>query len=143
MTSSATQEHTTTSQQIPDSGDPGQGSTSLIALARETYAIAQEFLALLMLELRLAARSVPMIIALAVVGFLLAIFTWLSFAVGVAWIGATLLNSTGWGIAVFLVVHLLALVACRMAIARYVRNLTLPNSRKFLQDVEANLREPH
>ncbi len=45
--------------------------------------------------------------------------------------------------AAFLVLHLLALFFCRMAIKRYVRRLTLPNTRRFMQRIEESLHESH
>lgn len=122
--------------------DRETGKPSLVALTLEAASLARGFLELLILELRLAIQSIPKIIGLTAMVILLAVFAWLSFAATVAWSCAALLGSTGWGVGAFLVLQLLALFTCTRLIRRYVRRLTLPNSRRFLKQLEDALNAP-
>lgn len=115
---------------------PAQESASLLKLAGETLSLSRSFFELLILELRLAAQSIPKIIFLALAALLLMVFAWLSFAATIAWISAVVFHSTGWGIFAFLVLQLVALFACAQLIRRFSRRLTLPNSRGFLKQLE-------
>src|SRR5687768_998806 len=107
MTSTSTQEEATAPPEgatIPNGF--AQDSASLIKLAVETLSLGRSFFELLILELRLAAQSIPKIIFLALAALLLMVFAWLSFAASVAWVSATIFHSTGWGIFAFLVLQL-------------------------------------
>jgi hypothetical protein len=137
MTSTHTQEEATAPPQgAPIDNGPAQDRASLITLAIETLSLGRRFFELLILELRLAAQSIPKIIFLSLAALLLTVFAWLSFAATIAWISAIVFHSTGWGIFAFLILQLAALLVCAQLIRRYSRRLTLPNSRGFLKQLE-------
>jgi hypothetical protein len=138
-----TQEEALANPKMATLGDTETQSTpSLIALALETASLTRSFLELLILELRLALQAIPRIIGLTVIALLLTVFAWLSFAATVAWVSATVLNSTGWGIAAFLVLQLIALFVCMKLMRRYLQRLSLPNSRHFLKQLEDTFNDP-
>lgn len=143
MTSTHTQEEASTPPDgaaIPEGGAIENGAAqeggSLLKVAVEALSLSRSFFELLILELRLAAQSIPKIIFLALAALLLMVFAWLSFAATIAWVSAVVFHSTGWGIFAFLVLQLVALFVCAQLIRRFSRRLTLPNSRGFLKQLE-------
>ncbi len=114
---------------------------SLMVLAGDAVSVAKSFLELAALELRLALQSLPKIMGLFVVIFLLSLFAWLSFSAAVGWLAYALLGTVGWGIAGFLLIQMIALIICRYLVATYLKRLSLPNTRDFVKTVQENFRE--
>ncbi len=114
---------------------------SLMVLAGDAVSVAKSFLELATLELRLALQSLPKIMGLFVVIFLLSLFAWLAFSAAVGWLAYALLGTVGWGIAGFLMIQVIALIICRFVVATYLRRLSLPNTRDFVKTVQENFRE--
>lgn len=114
---------------------------SLMVLAGDAVSVAKSFLELAALELRLALQSLPKIMGLFVVIFLLSLFAWLSFSAAVGWLAYALLGTVGWGIAGFLLIQMVALIICRYLVATYLKRLSLPNTRDFVKTVQENFRE--
>jgi len=114
---------------------------SLMVLAGEAVTVAKSFLELASLELRLALESLPKIVGLFVVIFLLALFAWLSFSAAVGWLAFAVLGTVGWGIAGFLLIQIVALIICRYLVATHLKRLSLPNTRDFVKTVQENFRD--
>lgn len=132
---------TSTSATSLKDGAPRE-TPSLLSLTTEAATLGRSFLELLLLELRLAAQAVPKIIGLTIIALILSVFAWLAFSTGVAWVSAVLFHSTGWGIAAFLAMQLLALFMCLGLASRYSKRLTLPNSRNFIKQIEDGFNAP-
>jgi hypothetical protein len=112
-----------------------------MVLAGDAVSVAKSFLELAALELSLALQSLPKIMGLFVVIFLLSLFAWLSFSAAVGWLAYAVLGTVGWGIAGFLLMQLIALIICRYVVATYLKRLSLPNTRDFVKTVQENFRE--
>lgn len=140
MTAGTTTESQSRQQEIPDATQTSE-SPSLLVLANDAVTVAKSFMELAVLELRLALQSLPKILGLLIVAFLLTLFAWLSFSAAVGWLAYTWLGSAGWGIAGFLLMQIIALIACRFLIAAYVQRASLPNTRNFVRNVQENFRD--
>ena len=127
-------------QEIPTAGSATE-SPSLLVLASDAMTVAKSFAELAALELRLALQSLPKIFGLLVVAFLLSLFAWLAFSTAVGWLTYTWLGSTGWGIAGFLLLQIVALIGCRVLIAAYLHRASLPHTRNFVKNVQENFRD--
>ncbi len=93
------------------------------------------FSRLLRAELRLAlvdARRLALVTALVVP---VAVFAWLGLSVLIAWLGYLASDMVVLGIATFLLVQCVALLAMRWLTRRYVRSLGLPHTRAHLRAV--------
>lgn len=141
MTASVAEETKTTEAPINSAADDATSRPSFMVLAADALTVVQSLVQLVLLELRMAAQSVPKILGLAVVAFFLTLFAWLSLSAAVGWLAYHLLGSVGWGILAFLVVQIISLLMCRYLVAIYLRRLTLPNTRNFLKTIQENLRE--
>jgi uncharacterized membrane protein YqjE len=139
MTAGATTEQKSDQQEIPVGN--ATESPSLMVLASDAVTVAKSFVELAALELRLALQSLPKILGLLVVAFLLALFTWLSFSTAVGWLVYSWLGSAGWGIAGFLLTQIVALIACRFLIATYIKRASLPHTRDFVKNIQENFRD--
>lgn len=140
MTAGTTTESQSRQQEIPDATQTKE-SPSLLVLANDAVTVAKSFMELAVLELRLALQSLPKILGLLIVAFLLTLFAWLSFSAAVGWLAYAWLGSTGWGIAGFLLMQIVALIACRFLIAAYVQRASLPHTRNFVRNVQENFRD--
>lgn len=140
MTAGATTETKTSQQEIP-TADSATESPSLLVLANDAVTVAKSFVELAALELRLALQSLPKILGLLVVAFLLTLFAWLSFSAAVGWLAYSWLGSAGWGIAGFLLMQIVALIACRFMIAAYAQRASMPHTRNFVKNLQENFRD--
>lgn len=140
MTAGAATETKTEQQEIPTNGNASE-FPSLLVLASDAVTVAKSFAELAALELRLALQSLPKILGLLIVAFLLSLFAWLSFSAAVGWLAYTWLGSAGWGIAGFLLLQILALIACRFMISTYTHRASLPHTRNFVKNVRENFRD--
>ena len=116
-------------------------SPSLMVLASDAVTVAKSFLELAALEVRLALQTLPKILGLLVIAFLLSLFAWLSFSTAAGWLAYVLLGSVGWGIAGFLLLQIVALIACRFVLATYMQRVSLPHTRDFVKNMQENFRE--
>lgn len=132
--------NTSEQQEIPTSGNATE-SPSLLMLASDAMTVAKSFAELAALELRLAVQSLPKILGLLIVAFLLSLFAWLSFSAAVGWLAYSWLGSAGWGIAGFLLLQVIALIACRFMISAYMHRASLPHTRNFFKNVQENFRD--
>lgn len=140
MTAGATTEPKTDQQEIP-AGSTASESPSILALAGDALVVAKSFMELAALELRLALQSLPKILGLLVVAFLLSLFAWLSFSAAIGWLAYSWLGSAGWGITGFLLLQIVALIACRFLMAAYLHRASLPHTRQFVKNVQENFRD--
>lgn len=140
MTAGATTEPKTDQQEIP-TGSTASVSPSILALAGDALVVAKSFMELAALELRLALQSLPKILGLLVVAFLLSLFAWLSFSAAIGWLAYSWLGSAGWGITGFLLLQIVALIACRFLMAAYLHRASLPHTRQFVKNVQENFRD--
>lgn len=136
-----TSEPKTDQQEIPTGAKPEDSSPTILGLAGDAMTVAKSFAELAALELRLALQSLPKILGLLVVAFLLLLFAWLSFSAVVGWLAYSWLGSAGWGIAGFLLMQIAALIACRYLVAAYVHRASLPHTRSFVKNVQENYRD--
>lgn len=140
MTAGATTESKTDHREIPVDSNVSE-SPSLLVLAGEAMTVAKSVVELAALELRLALQSLPKILGLLVVALLLSLFAWLSFSAVVGWLTYAWLGSAGWGITGFLLMQIVALIACRFLIAAYMRRASLPHTRHFVKNIQENFRD--
>lgn len=111
-------------------------------LSHEATAVSKELVALVGAELSLAVKSIPKLIATGAAALFLLITSWLSICVALAY-GSYAVTGFAWlAFVSFAAIQLVALASCKFLITRLSRNLTLPYSREFFNDLQRGHHEP-
>lgn len=105
------------------------------ALVEQTLEAGNQFLRLVILELKLAAGDGRRLLFVALAIVPVVIFTWLGLGVLLAWLVYVVCGSVALGLVAFTAAQMSALVVLWVAARRYTRTLTLPATRRQLRSM--------
>lgn len=120
-------------------GAPEQPTLSSVqrfmVVAIESLGLLKSSVDLLLLELMLALKTIPKIIAVSIGLAFFSALAWIAFSVVLAWLAYAFFNSVGAGLFCFLFVQLAVIAALGLVLKRYKSTLSLPNSRKQAKEI--------
>lgn len=125
----------TTETQEPSATALGLFDTLQDALV-EAKALGQEFFVLLAAELSLAVSSIPKLIIAGLASLFFMATSWLAICTAIAFISYSATGVSWLPFVIFAVLQLIALAACKVLIARCKEYLSLPYSRRFLNELK-------
>lgn len=134
------------SGEAPASPNPGSDAqhaidTGWLQISKEVLHVGKGFIELALLELALAAKTVPKIIASALAAAVFALLAWLALGVCAGWAAALLTGLPILAPLTFLLLQVIALGVCAAAIKRHKQLLTLPNTRAHWQQFKGAINE--
>jgi hypothetical protein len=122
----------------PDDNEPSSKSTpgqvlatlqTYLGLAKEAAGLVNNLLELTALELLMALKALPKIIATSLCLLFFVALAWISLCVGVSWGVSIWVGSIGAGLLCFFVIQLFMIMILLLLLRKYRRFLSLPNSR--------------
>lgn len=125
-------------QEVPPQ-DVGQKDVSfaqnLMMIAIETLGLLKSSVDLIVLELLLALKAIPKIIAVSFSLIFFLALAWISLSVWLSWLAYVYFTSVGAGLFCFLFVQLVVIAILMVMLKRYKRALSLPNSRNQAKEI--------
>lgn len=107
---------------------------------RQLYALASALSVLASAEIRLASGDLRRLLLLGLFLFPIIIFAWLGLSVFISWLVYSQSGLPGAGFFAFFVVQVLAIVYMRFLFKKYRRSLTMPTTRRYLDEIIEDIR---
>lgn len=101
----------------------------------ESLGLLKSSVDLLLLELVLALKTIPKIIAVSIGLVFFSALAWIAFSAVLAWLAYVFFSSVGAGLFCFFLVQLAVIAVLGMILRRYKNTLSLPNSRQQAKEI--------
>lgn len=119
--------------------DVGQKEVSfaqnLMMIAIETLGLLKSSVDLVVLELLLALKAIPKLIAVSISLVFFLALAWIALSVWLSWLAYVFFASVGAGLFCVLFVQLVVITVLFVILKRYKRALSLPNSRNQIKEI--------
>lgn len=130
--------------ELPDKNqDSGKAQDELSAWLdwfRQLYALGSALSVLASAEIRLASGDLRRLLVLGLFLFPIILFAWLGLSVFISWLVYTQSGLPGAGFFAFFAVQVVAIVYMRFLFKKYRRSLTLPTTRRYLDEIIEDIR---
>lgn len=116
-----------------------QDVAGLVELGEVALGLLRGIAELAGMEARLAASSLPKLLAVLILTLPLALLSWVALSCLISWLVFLASHSATLGILAFLLIQVGMLFVCKLLLGRYRRNLSMPHTRYQIRNLSKGL----